>query len=282
VAKIFTITQASTTTGVSPHTLRYYERIGLIDAIAKNTSGRRQYTEKDIEWIIFLSLFRSMGMSIQEMRRFTEMKHGGLLRAPDRRKFLEAYRADLIDQIKKRQKIIELVNWKIDIIDQKIVAADQDISQDNLEHILQWKREITRSDDGTKEVARAFAGLADAISADKATWRQQQALTTSDFIVHTAGMDKPVGFEEFKRMSSKLMAGFPNFHHQFESQTAEGIMVANRILWSSTHEGTFNGIAPTHRAVHMTIFNVMRIEHGKVAELWRIADISSLLKQIES
>ncbi|MDB5175485.1 MAG: MerR family transcriptional regulator [Candidatus Saccharibacteria bacterium] len=138
----FTIKQASALTLVSPYTLRYYERIGLIDGVKKTGSGHRSYSQKDIEWIIFLSLFRGMGMSIQEMLRFADMKRGGINRAPDRKAFLEQYKKDLQLQIQERQKIIKLVNLKLSVLDSKIDTNDQEADSLDFERLIKWRENL--------------------------------------------------------------------------------------------------------------------------------------------
>src|SRR6266567_4774132 len=122
----FTISETSKLTGMSVHTLRYYERMGLVEIIARNPSGVRGYTRKDVEWIIFIGLFRRMGMSIQETLEFARLKRGGISTAPQRKIFLERYRDQLVDQIKERERIIELVDLKLHVLANKITANNQD------------------------------------------------------------------------------------------------------------------------------------------------------------
>lgn len=59
-----TIQQVAAATGLTEHTLRYYERIGLIHPIVRAGSGHRRYCERDIWWIEFLMKLRNTGMSI--------------------------------------------------------------------------------------------------------------------------------------------------------------------------------------------------------------------------
>src|SRR5690349_1245444 len=62
---VLTIQETSATTGLSVHTLRYYERIGLIHPISRSTSRHRRYREEDLRWIEFLLRLRATGMPIQ-------------------------------------------------------------------------------------------------------------------------------------------------------------------------------------------------------------------------
>lgn len=57
------ITEAGKQTSLTPNTLRYYERIGLIPPVARNKGGTREYTSKDLCWIEFIKTMRSAGFS---------------------------------------------------------------------------------------------------------------------------------------------------------------------------------------------------------------------------
>lgn len=70
------ITDIAQRTGLTAHTLRYYERIGLMDAVARQ-SGYRIYSESDVRWLEFLLRLRSTGMSIAQMLRYAELRRLG-------------------------------------------------------------------------------------------------------------------------------------------------------------------------------------------------------------
>lgn len=73
----FTIQQVAASTGLSDHTLRYYERIGLIHNVARDAGGRRRYTQADMEWLRFLMRLRRTGMPIADMLRYAELRRQG-------------------------------------------------------------------------------------------------------------------------------------------------------------------------------------------------------------
>lgn len=72
-----TIQQAAAVTGLTVHTLRYYERIGLIDPIPRQNNKHRLYREEDILWIEFLLKLRTTGLPIRQMRRYAELRRLG-------------------------------------------------------------------------------------------------------------------------------------------------------------------------------------------------------------
>jgi DNA-binding transcriptional MerR regulator len=60
-------------TGLSLDTLRYYERIGLLDGVDRTAGGRRQYSDDDLGWLGILRCLRETGMPIQRMRQYAEL-----------------------------------------------------------------------------------------------------------------------------------------------------------------------------------------------------------------
>ena len=65
--------QVAEQTGFSLDTLRYYERIGLLDGIERNSGGQRVFTEGDVAWLRILRCLRDTGMPIQRMVRYAEL-----------------------------------------------------------------------------------------------------------------------------------------------------------------------------------------------------------------
>src|ERR687888_624782 len=90
-----TIQEVSQATGLSPYTLRYYERIGLIHPIEREENARRLYTDDDVGWIDFLLKLRATGMSIKEMQTYAELQRQGESSLPERVKMLKSLREDV-------------------------------------------------------------------------------------------------------------------------------------------------------------------------------------------
>ena len=63
--------------GLSQHTLRWYERIGLLDPVARTADGRRRYSDADLDWILLLSRLRATGMPVRDMLRYAELVRSG-------------------------------------------------------------------------------------------------------------------------------------------------------------------------------------------------------------
>ena len=91
----YTIDQAAERMGISKHTLRYYEREGLLAPVEKAANGHRRYTDDDLGWVRTLQLLRGTGMPIREMRDFVELTRAGDHTVVDRVAVLTRYREEL-------------------------------------------------------------------------------------------------------------------------------------------------------------------------------------------
>ena len=109
-----TIEQTAKETGLSPDTLRYYERIGLITDIARAKNGHRRYSDEDIIWIGFLKQLRATGMSIAQMKQFAELRRGGDTTVTQRREMLEQHRHSLEAQVQLIMDFMSVIDAKIE------------------------------------------------------------------------------------------------------------------------------------------------------------------------
>jgi DNA-binding transcriptional MerR regulator len=119
-----TIQEVSEATGLSAHTLRYYERIGLIHPIEREDNTRRLYTEEDIGWIDFLLKLRATGMSIKEMQRYAELQRQGDETLPQRVEMLKSLRQNVEARMGELDKHLKLICYKIEIYGQIIAEKE--------------------------------------------------------------------------------------------------------------------------------------------------------------
>ena len=107
------IQQVAAITQVSAHTLRYYERIGLLTRVARATSGHRRYASQDIAWINFLMRLRATGMPIREMQQFAELRRQGDRTLAQRRKLLETHHQQIHQQLDELTQNLQVIHNKI-------------------------------------------------------------------------------------------------------------------------------------------------------------------------
>ncbi len=118
------IEEASARTGVSAHTLRYYERIGLLAPVGRASGGHRRYTDGDLGAVVFLTLLRQTGMSIRDMQRFVELTRAGDHTIPSRVAVLVEHREQLVERLRLLNKHLKAIDHKINIY-QGALRADE-------------------------------------------------------------------------------------------------------------------------------------------------------------
>jgi DNA-binding transcriptional MerR regulator len=118
--ELLTIQEVAAATGLSTHTLRYYERIGLIHSIDRAGSGHRRYSPDNLGWIDFLLKLRSTGMSVQEMQKYTQLQRAGDNTLPERLEMLKTLRNKVEVHIDELEKNLGVVRYKIEIYQQEV------------------------------------------------------------------------------------------------------------------------------------------------------------------
>jgi DNA-binding transcriptional MerR regulator len=121
------IAEAARRTGVSAHTLRYYERAGLVVTQVDRTSGgRRRYHRLDLDWIGVCTKLRATGMPIRSIRRYAELVSAGRGNEEERLALLESHRSEVVARLDEIQKNLELIDHKIDVYRGRLAAGDAD------------------------------------------------------------------------------------------------------------------------------------------------------------
>lgn len=114
-AGALTIQQISQITGLSAHTLRYYERAGLMrqDVARDSTNGYRTYGPEHIGWLNFIKHLRSSGMPIRDIQRYTELLRQGERTLPERVQLLKQHRARVEQHLREQQGYLAIISEKI-------------------------------------------------------------------------------------------------------------------------------------------------------------------------
>jgi len=121
------IAEAARRTGVSVHTLRYYERAGLvITSVHRNHSGRRRYQQEDLNWISICTKLRATGMPIRTIRRYAQLVSAGPGNEEERLALLEAHRADVTARLAEIEESLKLIDRKIGVYRGRVAAGDAD------------------------------------------------------------------------------------------------------------------------------------------------------------
>ena len=110
----YTIRTMAARCGMTTHSLRYYERVGLIQPVGRARNGHRRYSDADEAWLNFLHCMRATNMPIREMQRYAALRENGDASTLERRKILEDHRAVIAAQIAALEKAHALLNHKIE------------------------------------------------------------------------------------------------------------------------------------------------------------------------
>ena len=108
------IKQFSELSGFSPDTLKYYEKIGLFDNIKRDPRGYRDYSKSEIEWAKFLNRLKTTGMSVKNMKKFTNLLKKGNSTIKERRKMLEEHQNAVLANLEKITNMLEKIKYKIE------------------------------------------------------------------------------------------------------------------------------------------------------------------------
>ena len=116
-----TIAEAATRTGLTAHTLRYYERDGLmLSTVDRAVSGHRRYTDRDLTWIEMITRLRSTGMPIRDVRRYADLVRAGDGNEAERLELLKAHRERVEAQLAQVNAHLRAIDHKIGIYEGKL------------------------------------------------------------------------------------------------------------------------------------------------------------------
>ena len=107
------ISDVAAETGLSNHTLRYYERAGLLLGVDRNRSGHRRYSAGDVSWLVMVTRLRSTGMPIRMIRRYADLVRAGDGNEAERLALLQTHRDQVIAKRDELQRNLEAIDYKI-------------------------------------------------------------------------------------------------------------------------------------------------------------------------
>ncbi|MFF0612235.1 MerR family transcriptional regulator [Nocardia tengchongensis] len=111
----YSIGEVSERCGLTRDTLRWYERIGLMDYVDRDHSGQRRFSDRDLQWLGFIGKLRSTGMSVADMVRYAELVRAGDHTFPERLAMFRRTREDVLAQIEELRSTLVVLDRKIDL-----------------------------------------------------------------------------------------------------------------------------------------------------------------------
>ena len=121
------IAEVSERYGITSDTLRYYERIGLIQPVNRNGNGVRDYGEIDLRRVEFIKCMRSAGLPIETLIEYVGLVQQGDETIEARKIILKEQRALLLGRMKEMQKTLDLLDHKIDVYENAVLKKEKEL-----------------------------------------------------------------------------------------------------------------------------------------------------------
>ncbi|MFZ6843979.1 MerR family transcriptional regulator [Undibacterium sp. RuTC16W] len=110
-------------TGISPHTVRYYEKIGLLPDIRRTASGHRDFSDSDILWMAFITRLKNTGMALADILAYATLRSQGATTLTARQQMLDVHAQRLASQIQTQQEHYTQLQEKIRWYHDEIIAT---------------------------------------------------------------------------------------------------------------------------------------------------------------
>lgn len=124
-----TIAEVGRKFALTPDTLRYYERIGLIPGVGRTSGGIRDYNELDCRWIEFIKCMRGAGLPVEVLIEYVSLFQQGEETLEARKSLLKEQRKQLADKIFDLQKTYDRLNLKIERYEKMIVPVENELKK---------------------------------------------------------------------------------------------------------------------------------------------------------
>lgn len=122
-----TIAEVAKKYGLTPDTLRYYERVGLLHNIARTSGGVRNYSEEDCRWVEYIKCMRSAGVSVETLVEYVMLFHQGKETIPARKNLLLEQRKQIVDKIEELNAVLERLDWKLDGYEERMLRCEANL-----------------------------------------------------------------------------------------------------------------------------------------------------------
>lgn len=141
----FTIQQVAAISGLSEYTLRYYEKIGLIEPIPRDaSSGHRRYSAEMAQGVEVLAYLRASGLSIDDMRRYFQLRKDGNEAVAELKALFTAHAEKVAEEIHHLQIRQQYLNTKVAYLDARL-QGDQQREEQIAQELMEIAKELHNS-----------------------------------------------------------------------------------------------------------------------------------------
>ena len=137
----YTIGQVAQKTGLTTHTLRYYDKENLLPKIRKNSAGIRRYTDEDLNHLAILECLKATGLQLKDIKHYFDLCLQGEKTLQERRELFCRQKARLEQQMQELQQNMERINFKIRYYDEAFKGGEKGIYERN-KQLLEDKKKL--------------------------------------------------------------------------------------------------------------------------------------------
>ena len=120
-----TIAEVAQKCGLTPDTLRYYERVGLVPTVKRSAGGIRNYSENDCRWVEYIRCMRSAGVSIETLAEYVKLFQQGSATAAARKQLLLEQRRQIVSRIDELNSALNRLDWKLDGYEERMLKCEE-------------------------------------------------------------------------------------------------------------------------------------------------------------
>jgi DNA-binding transcriptional MerR regulator len=121
-----TIAEVEKKFGLTPDTLRYYERIGLLRNINRSPGGIRDYTDEDCRWVSYMKCMRAAGVSVETLIEYVRLFDQGAETIAARKKLLLEQREQIVARINEMNDTLAKLDWKLDGYEERMLKFEEE------------------------------------------------------------------------------------------------------------------------------------------------------------
>jgi DNA-binding transcriptional MerR regulator len=121
-----TISEVAKKYDLTPDTLRYYERVGLLPNVSRTSGGIRNYSEEDCRWVEYIKCMRSAGVSVETLIEYVNLFYEGAETIQARKKLLLEQREQIVARINEMNDVLAKLDWKLDGYEERMLKFEEE------------------------------------------------------------------------------------------------------------------------------------------------------------
>lgn len=116
----YSIGQVAAKTGLTVHTLRYYEKEGLLPFVCKSSSGLRMFSDNDLGWLSIIECLKKTGMPLKGIKQYIDWFREGDSTLPQRLEMFKQQQLKVLAQIEQFQKYLQKIDYKVKLYEEAV------------------------------------------------------------------------------------------------------------------------------------------------------------------